>query len=489
MYTLDNLPFNNRFAQLPAHFYARVAPTPLEHARLLSFNAAAAQLIQLDPAEAHNPNLVAYFNGERAWQGTQPIAMLYAGHQFGSYASQLGDGRAMILGETQGFELQLKGAGPTPFSRGSDGRAVIRSTVREYLCSEAMQGLGIPTTRALCMLISDEEVYRERIEQAALLVRMAPSHLRFGSFEVFFHRRQYAQLTELADFLLAQHFPELQHQPEPYLALLEVVVKRTARLMAQWQCVGFAHGVMNTDNMSILGLTLDYGPYGFLDVYDPGFISNHSDHEGRYAFDQQPSIGLWNLNALAHAFLPLLADDPDEAVEKARSALWQYQPEFDQAWLSGMRAKLGLQAEYAADQALIAELLTKMQQNLVDYTIFFRRLASLSRQPQDTDTKVRDLFLERTAFENWVEHYRQRLAQEDSLDTKRHTQMKQVNPAYILRNYMAQQAIEQAERGDASEVERLLKLLQQPFTEQAGMERYADHPPAWADSISLSCSS
>lgn len=489
MYTLDTLPFNNRFAQMPAHFYARVTPTPLAHARLLSFNSAAAQLIQLDPAEAQNPNLVAYFNGERAWQGTQPISMLYAGHQFGSYVPQLGDGRAMILGETQGWELQLKGSGPTPFSRGSDGRAVIRSTVREYLCSEAMHGLGIPTTRALCMLISDEEVYRERIEQAAVLVRMAPSHIRFGSFEVFFHRRQYAQLKELADFVLVNHFPSLQQQPEPYLALLEAVIKRTAHLMAQWQCVGFEHGVMNTDNMSILGLTLDYGPYGFLDVYESGFISNHSDHAGRYAFDQQPSIGLWNLNALAHAFLPLLAEDPDEAVEKARSALLQYQPTFDQAWLEGMRAKLGLLAKFEADEALIADLLIKMQKNLVDYTIFFRRLTSLSWQPQKSDKLVRDLFLERTAFDTWSAEYRQRLVQEGSVDLERQQRMKQVNPAYILRNYMAQQAIEQAERGDASEVDRLLKLLQNPFIEQAGMERYADHPPAWADSISLSCSS
>lgn len=489
MYTLETLPFNNRFAQLPAHFYARVAPTPLENARLLSFNPAAAQLIQLDPAEAQNPNLIAYFNGERVWRGTQPISMLYAGHQFGHYVPQLGDGRAMILGETQGFELQLKGSGPTPFSRGSDGRAVIRSTVREYLCSEAMHGLGIPTTRALCMLISDEEVYRERIEQAAVLVRMAASHIRFGSFEVFFHRRQYAQLKELADFVLVNHFPSLQQQAEPYLALLETVVKRTANLMAQWQCVGFEHGVMNTDNMSILGLTLDYGPYGFLDVYDPRFIANHSDHEGRYAFDQQPSIGLWNLNALAHAFLPLLAEDPDEAVEKARSALWQYQATFDQAWLSGMRAKLGLQAEFASDEALIADLLIKMQQNLVDYTIFFRRLGQLTLTANGFEQTIRDLFLERTAFDQWVEHYRQRLAQESSVDTKRQLQMQGVNPAYILRNYMAQQAIEQAERGDASELERLLKLLQQPFTEQAGMECYADHPPAWADQISLSCSS
>ncbi|WP_298607762.1 YdiU family protein [uncultured Thiothrix sp.] len=489
MYTLDTLPFQNRFAQLPAHFYARVRPTPLANAQLFSFNAAAAQLIQLDPREAQNPAFTAYFNGERAWEGTQPISMLYAGHQFGTYVPQLGDGRAIILGETQGWELQLKGSGPTPFSRFSDGRAVIRSTVREYLCSEAMQALGIPTTRALCMLVSDEEVYRERLEQGALLVRMSPSHVRFGSFEVFFHRRQYEQLKQLADFVLANHFPELQSTAEPYLGLLETVVKRTARLMAQWQCVGFAHGVMNTDNMSILGLTLDYGPYGFLDVYDPGFICNHTDQAGRYAFDQQPSIGLWNLNALAHTFLPLLAEDPDEAVEKARSALLQYQAEFDQAWLTGMRAKLGLQQAVETDEGLIADLLIKMQQNLVDYTIFFRRLSKLGLQANQSESTLRDLFVERSAFDAWAIQYRERLLQEQSVDIERQARMQQVNPVYILRNYMAQQAIAKAEQGDASEVDLLLKLLQQPFTEQAGMESYSDHPPAWADSISVSCSS
>jgi hypothetical protein len=489
MYTLDSLPFTNRFAQMPAHFYARVKPTPLENAHLLSFNSAAAELINLDPTEATKPEFIAYFNGERAWSGTQPISMLYAGHQFGTYVPQLGDGRAMILGETQGWELQLKGSGPTPFSRGSDGRAVIRSTVREYLCSEAMHALGIPTTRALAMLISAEDIYRERLERGALLVRMAPSHIRFGSFEVFFHRRQYEQLKQLADFVLANHYPALQAEDDPYLALLTEIVLRTARLIAQWQLVGFAHGVMNTDNMSILGLTLDYGPYGFLDVYDPAFICNHTDESGRYAFDQQPAVGLWNLNALAHAFLPLLAEEPEAAVEKARSALLQYQPEFDQAWLNGMRAKLGLQQRLANDETLIADLLGKMANNLVDYTIFFRRLGKLSVNPAIQDQALRDLFLERSAFDTWVNNYRQRLMQESSVDLARHTQMNQVNPAYILRNYMAQLAIEKAEANDASEVERLLTLLKNPFTEQAGMERYADHPPAWADRISVSCSS
>ncbi len=491
MYTLETLPLANRFAQLPAHFYARVAPTPLQNPVLLSFNEAAADLIQLDPAEALRPDFAAVLGGSKLLAGAEPLAMLYAGHQFGHYVPQLGDGRAILLGESQGFELQLKGSGPTPFSRGSDGRAVLRSTIREYLCSEAMHHLGIPSTRALCIIGSEEEVYRERIEQGAMLLRMAPSHVRFGSFEVFFHRRQHKPLFQLADFVLEQHYPALCGQPEPYLALLETVVQRTARLIAQWQCVGFTHGVMNTDNMSILGLTLDYGPFGFMDSYDAGFVCNHSDHHGRYAFDQQPAIGLWNLNMLAYAMLPLLDSEPDVAVEKARSALLQYESCFAAAWLGGMRAKLGLQGEQPEDESLINALLDSMQANQVDFTLLFRQLGTLERIATDVqaDYAVRDLFLDRTAFDAWAVRYRQRLQQDAVDDAIRQQQMDAVNPLYVLRNYMAQVAIQKAEAGDYSEVERLLRLLRQPFTAQAGMEAYASHPPAWAAGISVSCSS
>ncbi len=299
MKTLDQLRFDNTYARLPGAFHARVQPTPLQDVHLVSVSERAAALLELDPHSIRVNGAVACLSGSAEWPGTEPVAMCYAGHQFGHYVPQLGDGRAMILGEVvndagERWELQLKGAGLTPFSRDGDGRAVLRSTIREYLCSEAMHGLGIPTTRALCMFNSAEEVYRERIESGALLVRMAPSHVRFGSFEVFFYRQQYAALKDLADYVIDHDYPQLREQPQPYLALLTEVVERTARLMAQWQLVGFAHGVMNTDNMSILGLTLDYGPFGFLDAYDPGFICNHSDYRGRYAFDQQPSIGLWN---------------------------------------------------------------------------------------------------------------------------------------------------------------------------------------------------
>ena len=383
MKQLADLAFENSYARLPSGMHARVRPTPLRGAHLASVSPAAAALLDLSPDVLRQQEAIAALSGSRPLPDMDPIAMCYAGHQFGHFVPQLGDGRALVLGEVvtdagAHWELQLKGGGLTPFSRDGDGRAVLRSTIREYLCSEAMHGLGIPTTRALCLFGSDEEVYRERIERGALLVRMAPSHVRFGSFEVFYHRQQYRQLQQLADYVIDHDLPQLRGEERPYLALLREVVERTARLMAQWQLVGFAHGVMNTDNMSILGLTLDYGPFGFIDSYDPGFICNHSDHHGRYAFDRQPSVGLWNLTCLAQALLPLLdADDVETSVEQAREALADYEPAFDAAYLSGMRAKLGLREQRADDPALAAALLDIMAANRVDYTNLFRDLASL----------------------------------------------------------------------------------------------------------------
>jgi uncharacterized protein YdiU (UPF0061 family) len=501
MYSLDDLPWNNRFATLSKDFYAAVKPTALKNAHWVSFNSDAAQLINLSPEEIHNSDFLAFCAGDRLPEACQPLAMLYSGHQFGHYVSQLGDGRAIMLGESQGWELQLKGSGETPFSRSADGRAVLRSTIREYLCSEAMHHLGIPTTRALAMVNSEEEVCRERIETGAMLLRMAPSHIRFGSFEVFFHRRQLDALHQLAEFVKTHYYPEVLDDPKPNLALLNMIVQRTAKLMAQWQLVGFAHGVMNTDNMSILGLTLDYGPFGFLDRYNPHFICNHSDHAGRYAFDQQPSIGLWNLNCLAHAMLPLLSADPDQAVEQAKSALQGYQGEYEQAWLQGCRAKLGLyHTEINAstdntskldtdDTELMKTLLNSLHKNQVDYTRFFRVLSTLKKADSHDDTPIRDLFLDRNDFDHWALQYRLRLEHETLSDTQRQTKMNQVNPKYILRNYMAETAIQQAEQGDYAEVEHLLKLLQSPYDEQINNEHYAAEPPQWAQEISVSCSS
>lgn len=495
MKTPVELNFDNTYARLPSAFHRRVRPTPLDRPFLAHFNRRAAELLDLAPEAARRPELFEWLAGQRAWPGSEPLAMLYAGHQFGHWVPQLGDGRAILLGEVRNrrgetWDLHLKGAGETPFSRDGDGRAVLRSSVREYLCSEAMHGLGIPTTRALCLIGSREEVYRERIEPGAMLLRLAPSHVRFGSFEVFFHRNQFEQLRRLADYVIEQDYPELADRLDPYLALLEAVVERTARLIAQWQLVGFAHGVMNTDNMSVLGLTLDYGPYGFLDAYEPGFVCNHSDRRGRYAFDRQPDIGLWNLSCFAQSLLPLLdAEDGEAAADKAMAALGLYRPVLGRTYAEGMRAKLGLRQAHEADGALVTRLLDLLAAQRVDYSCFFRALGQLRRGWPEDDAPVRDLFVERAGFDTWARDYRTRLAAEDSDDADRRRRMERVNPKYILRNYLAQQAIEAAERDDFSALDHLLELLAEPFAEHSGQERYAEPPPDWGRHIVVSCSS
>jgi len=495
MKPLEKLNFSNSFARtLDEAFYARLAPTPLDKSYLVAFNAQAAELIDLNPDEATRPEFVHYFCGNLPLPGSDPLAMLYAGHQFGNYAPQLGDGRALLLGEVtnkhgERWELQLKGAGITPFSRRGDGRAVLRSTIREYLCSEAMHGLGIPTTRALCMTGSEEEVYRERIERGAMMVRMAPSHVRFGSFEVFYYRNRFDHIRALADYVITHHYPHLSATPNRYLELFREVTKRTAELISQWQLVGFAHGVMNTDNMSILGLTLDYGPFGFLDDYDPGFICNHSDYSGRYAFERQPRIGRWNLSCLGQALLPLFNGSPEEAAAEANAVLDEYQPHFQHHNMAGLRAKLGLQEKEKEDTILVSELLSLMQRNHNDYTRTFRALADFSSLEGARNHHLRDQFLDRDAFDVWTARYAARLRQENSIDSERKQRMNRVNPKFILRNYLAQQAIDQAEGGDYSEIETLHRLLQHPFDEQPEYERYADAPPDWGKSLEISCSS
>ncbi len=489
MKKLDQLNFENSFARLPEAFHSRLKPTPMPAPYLVSFNADAARLIDLDQGEAVRADFTEHFIGNRLLPGSDPLAMLYAGHQFGHYVPQLGDGRAILLGEVKNqagdaWEIQLKGAGTTPYSRSGDGRAVLRSSIREYLCSEAMHGLGIPTTRALCIVGSDQEVYRESIESAAVVTRMAPSHVRFGSFEVFYYRNQQEPIAQLADYVIGRHFPHLAGAPDKYPRFLGEVVARTARLMAKWQAVGFSHGVMNTDNMSILGLTFDYGPFGFMDSYDPGYVCNHSDHDGRYAFDQQPHVGLWNLACLAQALTPLLS------VEDANQALEGYEPIFIGHYLELMRHKLGLTSVHHDDSALVNALLEIMQANQVDYTHLFRSLGHFRSAPGGDNARLRDQFIDRAAFDAWAEVYRARLLAEHSVDAERKQRMDGVNPKYILRNYLAQIAIEKAEKTrDFSEVERLLTLLRRPFDEQPEMERYAALPPDWARQIEVSCSS
>lgn len=489
MKKLDRLNFQNTFARLPDTFHSRLRPTPLPEPYLVSFNANAAELIDLDVGEAMRADFAEYFIGNRLLSGSDPLAMLYAGHQFGHFVPQLGDGRAILLGEVKNragehWDLQLKGAGVTPFSRSGDGRAVLRSSIREYLCSEAMHGLGIPTTRALCIVGSDEEVLRETIESAAVVTRIAPSHVRFGSFEVFFYRGQPEPILLLADYVIARHFPELADAPDKYPRFLNEVVTRTARLMAKWQAVGFSHGVMNTDNMSILGLTFDYGPFGFMETYNPGYVCNHSDHGGRYAFDRQPQIGLWNLTCLAQALSPIIP------AEEARAVLGNYGPTYAEHYVNLMSQKLGLTHASKEDVALFEALLELMHANQVDYTHLFRSLGHFKSASGEQNSLVRDQFIDRLAFDAWAETYRARLQNEAGTDEERKARMDRVNPKYILRNYLAQVAIGKAEKErDFSEVDRLLKLLSCPFDEQPEMADYATPPPDWAQHISVSCSS
>lgn len=496
MFSLKSIPLHQSFYSLGEDFFSVVPPTPFETpSRLVHFNPEVAQLLGLASDIEKEQEFVDVFSGKQPLQDAQPFAMLYAGHQFGFLTPQLGDGRAIIIAEIlnpeqQKWELQIKGSGLTPYSRQGDGRAVLRSTIREYLCSEAMHGLGIPTTRALSIIGSDDEVYRERIEPGAMLTRVAPSHIRFGSFEVFYYRKQYEQVKILADHVIEHHYPELRGESNPYLALLTEVTRRTAKLVAQWQAVGFAHGVLNSDNMSILGLTLDYGPYGFMEAYQPGLICNHSDHEGRYAFNQQPDIGVFNLSCLGQALLPLIDDDRGKAAIAATKELEKYKPIYVACYAQMMRDKLGLKQQHQDDQVLLQELLDLMQSDRVDYTILFRRLCDFDTNDSDHNHAIRDIFIQREAFDRWAEKYTARLAKETTSASERATNMKQVNPKYILRNYMAETAIRKAEDdNDYSEIDRLFTLLQTPFAEQPENEAYAGPSPEWAEEISVSCSS
>ena len=489
MHKLTSLTFDNTYARLPEVFSERVSPTPFDSPHLVSFNPSAAALIDLDPDEAKNPEFADYACGKRTLPGSEPIAMLYAGHQFGHYVPQLGDGRAILLGEVRNergekWDLHLKGAGLTRFSRDGDGRAVLRSTIREYLCGEAMHGLGISTTRSLCLISSNEGVLRERPEPGAMLIRMAPTHVRFGSFEVFFYRRQHDHLKTLAEYVIAEHFPHLVDNPQRYARFLSEVAKRTGRMIAQWQAVGWAHGVMNTDNMSILGLTLDYGPYGFMDDFNPGFIPNHSDHQGRYSFQNQPDIGYWNIRAIAQALSPLL----EEA--DVRGAPEIYEETMLKTYTEMMQAKLGFQETQEGDDKLRRDLFAQMHSNHVDYTNFFRALGNFKQDDPLANTQIRDLFLDREGFDWWAERYQARLKAEHSVDGERKTRMDRCNPKYILRNYLAQVAIQRAtEQQDYTEIDRLLELLRYPFDDQPEMNEYAAPPPDWGKRIVVSCSS
>jgi len=496
MTNLDSLVFDNAYARLHPAFYEVVDPTPLPEPYLVAFNPDAAVLLDLDPARIDRDELTALLSGNLRLPGSEPIAEAYAGHQFGVWVPQLGDGRAILLGQVvnargERWDLHLKGAGRTRFSRFGDGRSVLRSAIREYLAGEALAGLGIPTTRALGIAGSDLPVQREETETAATLLRLAPSHVRFGSFEFFAARGETERVRELFEHVIAQQSPDLVLASEPLpirvVRFFAEVCERTARLMARWIAEGFAHGVMNTDNMSILGITLDYGPYGFLEGYDAGFICNHTDGEGRYAFGRQPAVALWNCARLGEA---LTALDPDvvanpgseEALAPWQAALDSYWPAFNPEYARLMRGKLGLATEQEGDAGLLQELLGVLQADRLDYPTFFRRLSGLGspgRPDEDRSERHRA----------WLERYAARLAGEPGHATGRAERMQRVNPKYVLRNWVAQEAIERAQRKDFSLIEELRRLFSDPFGEHPGMERFAEPPSGPARDIVVSCSS
>jgi uncharacterized protein YdiU (UPF0061 family) len=417
------------------------------------------------------------------------MATAYSGHQFGHWAGQLGDGRAILLGELNHQELQLKGAGMTRYSRMGDGRAVLRSSIREYLCSEAMHALGIPTTRALSLVGSKQPVRRETIETAAVCARLAPSFIRIGHFEHYAANGLHERLRELATYLIEAHYPECQSSDTPYLTLFKAISARNARCVAQWQSVGFCHGVLNSDNISALGLTMDYGPFGFLDHTALDHICNHTDSGGRYAYHRQPKIMHWNMACLANAMAPLVEmESPNEdAADVLRTALSAFPPEYESKWLALFRAKLGLQIDAPEDMELIEALLQLMHANRADFTNVFRSLSAV--QKKDVHSNWRDQFVDRDAADAWLIQYRTRLMQEANSDAERAAQMNRVNPKFILRNHLAQRAIEMAQQDDFTEVNRLQRILSRPFDEQPAFEHYALAPLPDEVITDLSCSS
>ena len=484
--TLTELHFDNRFARLGDVFSTEITPQPLEQPRLVVASEAAMALLDLDPAEVGDPLFTELFSGHKLWSTAEPRAMVYSGHQFGSYNPQLGDGRGLLLGQVineagEHWDLHLKGAGLTPYSRMGDGRAVLRSSIREFLASEHLHALGIPTSRALCVTGSDTPVYRERQERGAMLMRLAQSHVRFGHFEFFYYTKRHDELKKLLDHVVENHFSECLEHPEPYQAFFREVLERTAEMVARWQAYGFCHGVMNTDNMSILGITFDFGPYAFLDDFDARFICNHSDHAGRYSYENQVPIAHWNLAALAQALTPFIA------IDQLRATMDLFLPIYEAAWLDLMRKRLGLQTAEESDKELIQRLLQLMQSSAIDYTRFFRELGD--RPADQALARLREDFLDIKAFDDWAATYRQRSEREGIDHEARRTRMHATNPKYILRNYLAQKAIEAAEAGDYGPVRELHQVLSRPYDEQPGMERYAERPPEWGKHLEISCSS
>ncbi len=473
--------FDTTYARLPDRFYARVSPSRVREPRLVKVNRALAEVLGLDAEQLASAEGVQVLAGNTLPEDSAPIALAYAGHQFGNFVNQLGDGRAILLGEVVGTDgkrrdIQLKGSGRTPFSRGGDGRAALGPVLREYLVSEAMAALGVPTTRALAAVTTGERVVRDEMLPGAVLTRVAASHLRVGTFQFFAARQDREALATLASYALARHYPEAMGSGNDALALLDRVMGAQATLVARWLGVGFVHGVMNTDNTSISGETIDYGPCAFLDEYDPEKKFSSIDRGGRYAFANQPRIAQWNMARLAEALLPLLADDEETAVRLATERVQSFTARFEAADARVQRAKLGLVREEEGDSALAADLLERLAASSVDYTVFYRGLCAAAADPA-ADAQVASLFAQPGAFHDWAEAWRRRLAREDLAPSARACAMRLVNPAFIPRNHRIEELIQAAVlRNDFEPFETLLRVLSRPYEDQPEFA-YLSEPP------------
>ena len=475
----SGFPFENSYTQLPERFFQRIAPTPVAAPRLIRVNRALATQLGVDPEWLASDDGVQILAGNRVPENTESIATAYAGHQFGGFVPQLGDGRAILLGEVidrggARRDVQLKGSGRTRFSRGGDGRATLGPVLREYVVSEAMAALGIPTTRALAAVTTGEQVLRETMLPGAVFTRVASSHIRVGTFQFFAARGDDEGVRVLADHVIARHYPDAAHAERPYRALLDAVIQAQADLIAQWLLVGFIHGVMNTDNMSVAGETIDYGPCAFMDEYDPKTVFSSIDHFGRYAYANQPSIALWNLTRLAECLVPILRDNEEAGLADAEEALEAFAPAFEKAYQAGLRRKLGLTTEQDGDAALALDLLKLMHSNRADFTNTFRRL---SDAVSGDECAVRSLFAEQAALDEWLTRWRQRLEQEPLSAGARQARMRAVNPAYIPRNHRVEAMIRAAvDQDDFGPFEELLLVLSKPYDEQPAFAQYSEPP-------------
>ena len=475
-------PFDNSYARLPERFFGRVEPSAVAEPGLIQVNGALALELGLDPERLASSDALAVFAGNRVPDGSEPLAMAYAGFQFGNWVPQLGDGRAILLGElvdTAGVrrDVQLKGAGRTPFSRNGDGRAALGPVLREYLVSEAMAALGIPTTRSLAAVTTGERIVRETALPGAVLTRIAKSHIRVGTFQFFAGRRDLEGVRLLAEHVIARHYPEAADSESPMLAMLDAITARQAELIARWQLVGFIHGVMNTDNTSIAGETIDYGPCAFMDSFHPDRVYSSIDRMGRYAYGNQPRIALWNLEGLANTLLPVIAADPEDAIEPATRVLETFAERYLAFYREGMRRKLGLAEAHDGDDELAQDLLKRMADNEADFTLTFRRLSELGESASEADEPLRELFADPASIDAWLIRWRERLGGEERSPAERRDAMRSANPAFIPRNHRIEEVIQAAVgEGDFGPFEKLLEVLATPFEDQASNERYAAPP-------------